>query len=43
MTKHTNEISKNNYTCYYYNNESINALSKQHHTDALRQLFNLEP
>ena len=42
MIKHHNEISKNNYTCYYYNDQSISALSKQHHADALKLIhFNI--
>ena len=43
MTKHVNGISENNYTCYYYNHESIKTLAQKHHKNALKLIhLNIE-
>ena len=36
MIKHANSFSKNNYSCNYYDEESINNLSKKHLPDSLK-------
>ena len=36
MIKHVNGFSKNNFTCNYYEEESINQLSKKHMSDCLK-------
>ena len=36
MIEHMNEISKNNYTCDYYDEEGINNLCKKHTKDSLK-------
>ena len=36
MIKHANSLSKNNYTCNYYDEESIHDLSKKHLPDSLK-------
>ena len=36
IIKHTNEFSRNNYTCNYYNEESLSSLSRKHHKSSLK-------
>ena len=36
MLDHVNEISKDNYTCKYYDHSNIDRLVKSHHESALK-------
>ena len=36
MIKHVNKITKDNYSCKYYDNNNINSLKNYHHKSALK-------